>query len=218
LSAHGHAAELLAPDSRFVQAFAPFVRRLAIRGILISIARTVLKCTLPGVPDFYEGTESWDFSLVDPDNRRPVDYKSRMASAKANVPLSAMMRDWQNGHLKQHCIRRLLADRSGDPDLYAFGTYELVTAPDSGAQASIAFRRDQGRSSLFVVALRKFSPESCANGTLALSSETIQTGGIVIPPGSWRNLLTGSTFFSDGGLPAERLFEGLPALVLRNSG
>jgi (1->4)-alpha-D-glucan 1-alpha-D-glucosylmutase len=164
-----------------------------------------------------KGTEFWDFSLVDPDNRRPVDYESRIAGAKTNAPLSAMMRDWQNGHLKQHSIRRLLADRNADPGLYAFGTYEPVMAQDSGAQASIAFRRNQGRSSLFVVALRKFSPESCANGTLALSSETIQTGGIVIPPGSWRNLLTGSTFFSDGGLPAERLFEGLPALALRNS-
>ncbi|HMF06794.1 MAG TPA: malto-oligosyltrehalose synthase, partial [Methylocella sp.] len=169
---------LLAPDSRFVQVFAPFVKRLAIRGILISIARTVLKCTLPGVPDFYQGTEFWDFSLVDPDNRRPVDYKSRMAGATANAPLSAMMHDWRNGHLKQYCIRRLLADRSADPDLYAFGSYEPVMAQDSGAQASIAFRRDQARSSLFVVALRKF-PQSCADGTLALTSETIRTGGIV---------------------------------------
>jgi (1->4)-alpha-D-glucan 1-alpha-D-glucosylmutase len=64
------ATELLTPDSHFVQVFTPFVRRLAIRGILFSIARTVLKCTLPGVPDFYQGTEFWDFSLVDPDNRR----------------------------------------------------------------------------------------------------------------------------------------------------
>jgi (1->4)-alpha-D-glucan 1-alpha-D-glucosylmutase len=212
------AAELLAPDSRFVQVFAPFMRRLAIRGILVSIARAVLKCTLPGVPDFYQGTEFWDFSLVDPDNRRPVDYESRMAGAKSNAPLAAMMRDWQNGHLKQYCIRRLLADRCADPELYAFGTYEPVLAQDSGAQASIAFRRNQGCSSLFVVALRKFSPKSCAEDTLALPSEAIRTGGIVIPRGSWRNLLTGLTFFSDGGVPAERLFEGLPAIVLRNNG
>jgi (1->4)-alpha-D-glucan 1-alpha-D-glucosylmutase len=210
-------AELLAPDSRFVRCFAPMVRRLAIRGALISIAETVLKCTLPGVPDFYQGTEFWDFSLVDPDNRHPVDYKSRMAGVKAEAPLSAMMRDWQNGHLKQYCVRNLLANRSADPDLYAFGTYQPVMAQDSGAQASIAFRRDQGRSSLFVVALRKFPPESCAEDMLALRSDIIETGRIVIPPGSWRNLLTGSTFLSDGALPAERLFEGLPAIVLRNS-
>jgi (1->4)-alpha-D-glucan 1-alpha-D-glucosylmutase len=212
------ATELLTPDNRFMRQFAPMVRRLAIRGILISIAKTILKCTLPGVPDFYQGTEFWDFSLVDPDNRRPVNYESRMAGAKANAPVSAMMRDWQNGHLKQYCIRCLLADRCADPDLYAFGTYEPVMAQGIGAQASIAFRRDQGRSSLFVVALRKFSPKSCPEGTLALPSEAIRTGGIVIPRGSWRNLLTGSTFFSDGGVPAERLFEGLPAIVLRNNG
>src|SRR5262249_22555982 len=163
---------------------------------------TVLKCTLPGVPDFYQGTEFWDFSLVDPDNRRLVDYRSRIASADANAPLSALMHNWQNGHLKQYCIRRLLADRNADPDLYACGTYEPMIASDSGAQASIAFRRDQGRVSLFVVVLRKFPANLCAQGTLTLPSDTIQTGGIVIPHGSWRNLLTGSTFFSDGGLPA----------------
>jgi (1->4)-alpha-D-glucan 1-alpha-D-glucosylmutase len=212
------AAELLAPDSRFVQVFAPFMRRLAIRGILVSIARAVLKCTLPGVPDFYQGTEFWDYSLVDPDNRRPIDYESRMAGAKANVPLSAVLHDWLNGHLKQYCIRRLLADRSTDPELYAFGTYEPIRVLDGGAQASVAFRRNQGRSSLFVVALRKFPPEFCAQDTPALPSEATRTGGILIPQGSWRNLLTGSMFFSDGGLPAERLFEGLSALVLRNSG
>jgi (1->4)-alpha-D-glucan 1-alpha-D-glucosylmutase len=212
------ATELLEPGSRFMQAFTPFVRRLAIRGILISVAKTVLKCTLPGVPDFYQGTEFWDFSLVDPDNRLTVDYKSRIAGTQADAPLSAIMQNWQNGHLKQYCTRRLLADRTADPELYAFGTYEPVLAQDSRAQASVAFRRNQGRSSLFVVALRKFPSESWAQETLALPSEAIEAGGIVIPRGSWRNLLTGSTFFSDGGLPAEGLFEGLPALVLRNSG
>jgi (1->4)-alpha-D-glucan 1-alpha-D-glucosylmutase len=212
------AAELLAPESYFMRRCAPMVRGLATRGILISIAKTILKCTLPGVPDFYQGTEFWDFSLVDPDNRRPVDFNSRMAGVKADTPLSAMMRDWQSGRLKQYCIKRLLADRSADPDLYAFGSYEPVMAQDSGAQASIAFRRDQGRSRLFVVALRKFPAISCTQNMLPLRSEIIQTGGIVIPRGFWRNLLTGSTFSSDGTVPADRLFEGLPAIVLRNSG
>jgi (1->4)-alpha-D-glucan 1-alpha-D-glucosylmutase len=141
-----------------------------------------------------------------------------MAGVEANVPLSAMIRDWQNGHLKQFCIRRLLADRSADPDLYAFGSYEPVMPQDGRAQSSIAFRRDQAQSTLFVVALRKFPSKSHGEDTLALASETIQTGGIVIPRGSWCNLLTDSTFFSNGDVPAERLFEGLPAMVLRNSG
>jgi (1->4)-alpha-D-glucan 1-alpha-D-glucosylmutase len=211
------ATELLAPNSRFMQVFTPFVRRLATRGVLISIARTVLKCTLPGIPDFYQGTEFWDFSLVDPDNRRPVDYRSRKTGAQSNAPLWSMMRDWQNGHLKQYCVKRLLADRRADPDLYAFGTYEPVMPRDSEAQASIAFRRDQARSSLFVVALRKFPAKPHAEDTLVLTNETVQTGGIDIPRGSWRNLLTGSAFFSDGGVPAEQQFEGLPALVLRNN-
>jgi len=211
------ATQLLDPDSRFVEIFRPFVRRLAIRGVLISIARTVLKCTLPGIPDFYQGTEFWDFSLVDPDNRRPVNYKSRIAGIQANAPLSAMIRDWQSGHLKQYCIRRLLADRRADPDLYAFGSYEPLIPQDSGAQSSIAFRRDQARSTLFVVALRKFQAKSHGD-TLTLASETINTGGIFIPRGSWRNLLTDSTFLSNGEVPAVRLFEGLPAIVLRNSG
>ena len=71
-----------AADDPFMKDFKAFQSRIAYFGMFNSLSQTLLKITSPGVPDFYQGTELWDFSLVDPDNRRPVDFKSRQASLK----------------------------------------------------------------------------------------------------------------------------------------
>jgi maltooligosyltrehalose synthase len=155
-----------------------------------------------------KGTEFWDFSLVDPDNRRPVDYESRIAGAKTNAPLSAMMRDWQNGHLKQHSIRRLLADRNADPGLYAFGTYEPVMAQDSGAQASIAFRRNQGRSSLFVVALRKFSPNPAQTARSPCRAKPFRQEGLSFRPAPGATSLPARRFSAMAAFPPNGCSKG----------
>ena len=70
-------AGALAAGSSFLETYRPLARDLAQRGMVRGLSRTALKLTLPGVPDVYQGTEFWDLSLVDPDNRRAVDYKAR---------------------------------------------------------------------------------------------------------------------------------------------
>ncbi|HUZ67451.1 MAG TPA: malto-oligosyltrehalose synthase, partial [Beijerinckiaceae bacterium] len=114
---------LLAAESDFLRMIAPLARDLAVRGAHLGVARTVLKCALPGVPDFYQGTEFWDYSFVDPDNRRPVDYPSRRVALESPGDPEIFLRDWQDGRVKQFVTARLLADRAASPLLYASGSY-----------------------------------------------------------------------------------------------
>ena len=79
---------------------AAFANRISAAGAVNGLAQTLLKLTVPGVPDFYQGTECWDFSLVDPDNRRPVDFASRVATLD-DSPLQALTHNWRDGRIKQ---------------------------------------------------------------------------------------------------------------------
>ena len=99
----------------------------------------MLQLTLPGVADIYQGTEWWDFSLVDPDNRRPVDYAARAAALEAEVP--ELPQDG-SGLVKQAAIRRLLALRQSRPEL--FDGYEPLDLPP-GPGAFLGFTRGGGR-------------------------------------------------------------------------
>ncbi len=103
---------LVAPDSEFLREFKPFAERLARVGMVTGLARSALKCTLPGLPDIYQGTEFWDFSFVDPDNRRPVDYAEREAALGQDVALEDLLASWPDGRIKQRVLARLLADRA----------------------------------------------------------------------------------------------------------
>ena len=123
---------LLQPGGGFLDAFRPLARRLAYQGMLTGLARTVLKCTVPGVPDVYQGTEFWDLSLVDPDNRRPVDYGARAAALDEPLDWGALLEGWRDGRIKQAVLAGLLADRAAAPDVYAKADYRPL-APE-GAQ------------------------------------------------------------------------------------
>ncbi|MGT2478411.1 hypothetical protein ACU4GR_04770 [Methylobacterium oryzae CBMB20] len=120
---------LIAPGSDFLSALRPFARRLAHLGMLASLGRTVLKCTLPGLPDTYQGTEIWDFSFVDPDNRRPVDYPAleRMLEAGRRARRACWATGRTGGSSRRRSTR-LLAERAERPDFYASAAYEPVDA------------------------------------------------------------------------------------------
>ncbi len=106
---------LVAPGSDFLRQVRPFAARLARVGMVTGLARSALKCTLPGLPDIYQGTEFWDFSFVDPDNRRPVDYAEREAALGQDVALEDLLASWPDGRIKQRVLARLLADRAAFP-------------------------------------------------------------------------------------------------------
>jgi (1->4)-alpha-D-glucan 1-alpha-D-glucosylmutase len=123
---------VLDPGHGFVSRLEAFVDKLAPAGACNSLVQCALHLTLPGIPDLYQGAEFWDLSLVDPDNRRPVDYAAREAALGAGLELSA----WRTGHAKLALIRHLLALRKQRPDAFK-APIERVIAPEP----VLAFRR-----------------------------------------------------------------------------
>jgi (1->4)-alpha-D-glucan 1-alpha-D-glucosylmutase len=142
----------------FLSVFLPFEQQLARLGVENSLAQTVLKLTAPGVPDVYQGSELWDLSLVDPDNRRPVDYEKRMrmlADLDARqTPVQELMRHWHDGAVKLFVTSRTLRFRAAQPSLFARGDYEPVLSAGPKADCICGFARIEGDCAALIIAAR----------------------------------------------------------------
>ena len=189
---HDFIGRILDPaNTRFLNSFEPFAAKIAQWGAINSLSQTLLKLTLPGVPDFYQGSELWDFSLVDPDNRRPVDFDERRAALDAvsqTNDAASLLGEWQNGRIKLFLIHMLLRLRSENTALFEKGDYVPATVTGTFAESCIAFERRLGDRTLLAVAPRLISrPGFPATGDLwkdtLLAPRT--------PTGAWRNILTG---------------------------
>lgn len=134
---------------------AALVNRIAAPGAAKALVQTGLRLTLPGAPDLFQGRETWDFSLVDPDNRRLVDYAALQAGLGAPSP------DWRAGGVKQALVARLLALRAAEPALFAHGDLEPIPVEGARADAVVAFRRRWKSRSLVVLGLLR-TAEACA--------------------------------------------------------
>ncbi|OLO07261.1 malto-oligosyltrehalose synthase [Salinicola sp. MH3R3-1] len=161
----------LAPDESYEQAGEDAIRRaltgdkltrelaetaalLDLPGAINGLAQAVLRLCSPGVPDLYQGTEFWDQSLVDPDNRRPVDMAARReALDAAEMPVSAW-RHWRDGGVKQAVVQRLLALRRQYPALFSEGEYVALPAVGAYADHVLAFARRTAGMTLVVVVPR----------------------------------------------------------------
>src|SRR5438874_1784291 len=116
------------PRNKFLPIFLPVAAEIARLGAINSLAQTAIKLTTPGVPDIYQGTEIWDDSLVDPDNRRPIDYARRreMLAQIEKVSANELMQCWPNGRIKMRLTQRLLHLRRENPELFREGNYESL--------------------------------------------------------------------------------------------
>ena len=153
---------LLDPTGRrtFLASFGAFAARTALLGALNSLSQLALKALLPGVPDFYQGTELWDFSLVDPDNRRPVDF-DRAGDLLTGKPVRTgptSPRDWRDGRIKLALTQRLLHLRREFAGLFERGSYEPLTVCGRHATHVIAFARSWKRQRVVFAIGRHFSP------------------------------------------------------------
>ncbi|MBB5752360.1 malto-oligosyltrehalose synthase [Prosthecomicrobium pneumaticum] len=148
-------------DDGFLGAVGLFVERLAPAGLRNSLIQTVLKLTLPGVPDIYQGAERLDLGMVDPDNRRPVDFERRAASLASNDEEG----ETPDG-VKQGLVAALLALRRRSPALFENGTYEPVFAEGTNAARICAFLRRHAGEGLLVAC--RLGPEE-ENGPLRLA-------------------------------------------------
>jgi (1->4)-alpha-D-glucan 1-alpha-D-glucosylmutase len=157
---------LLAPGlkNRFLPDFVAFERHVARIGLWNSLAQTLLKLTCPGVPDIYQGNDLWDFSLVDPDNRRPVDFTRRVemlhslrgrGDALRGEDLRDLLKTPEDGRPKLYLIWRALSLRQQQPDLFQQGEYIPLRAEGARADHVVAFARKFGTAMALVVVPRQ---------------------------------------------------------------
>src|SRR5262249_40472047 len=193
-------------SSEFIASFTAFARRAALIGALNSLSQLTLKATMPGVPDFYQGTEFWDLSLVDPDNRRPVDFAAR-ATLLASLGMpdwTALTKSWRNGHLKLAWTANLLKLRAELADVFPDGDYQPLAISGRHRDHIIAFARRKGSDAAIVAVARHFAPFT--EGGRVWPGATAFDGAID---------LTGSGLETATVLTLSALFTHLPAAVVK---
>src|SRR3954453_23245114 len=135
------------PKNKFLPTFLPVTEEIARLGAINSLSQIALKLTTPGVPDIYQGSEIWNFTLVDPDNRRPVDYGQRreMLASLETTPPEELLRQWPDGRIKLLLTQRLLRFRREHAMLFQRGNYLPLTVTGEFADCCVAFaREDEG--------------------------------------------------------------------------
>ena len=206
----------------FLNDLRAFQRRVSHFGLLNSLAQTLLKIAAPGVPDTYQGSEMWDFSLVDPDNRRPVDYVRRRtalreldAHSDRQKLVQELIRDKEDGRVKLFVTAQGLRCRRQHPGLFSTGEY--LPAAFEGAMSEHAFgfaRRLHVETAVAVV------PRLMTRlGTgLPLGEAAWQDTRLLLPdiePGlEWRNVFTGQTLSGESAFSLSEVFADLPVALL----
>jgi (1->4)-alpha-D-glucan 1-alpha-D-glucosylmutase len=127
---------------------------IAPAGALNGLAQSLLRMTVPGVPDLYQGAEFWDFSLVDPDNRRPVDFNARQQALDTPPDIGELLFNWRDGRIKQALIAQVLGLRKACPELFRKGTYTPLQVLGKHAERVVAFAREHQGNYLLVVVPR----------------------------------------------------------------
>ncbi|HEX2113218.1 MAG TPA: malto-oligosyltrehalose synthase [Alphaproteobacteria bacterium] len=202
-----------APD--FLDDFLPFQATVARFGMLNSLVQVALKLTCPGIPDIYQGCEKWDLSLVDPDNRRPVDFADRHAGLNgADNDWAALLEDWPTGKVKLALTHRLLRLRQELPDVFTSGGYKPVESGGARADHIIAYaRRHRGRE--IAVVIGRFFAKLSNGAPESYSAASWQDTWIALPDGERTDSLSGRTICPRGGkIGVSDLFRALPVAVL----
>ncbi len=202
------------PD--FVDDFIEFHKPVARAGIFNSLSQTLLKTTSPGLPDFYQGTEVWDFRLVDPDNRTPVDYGQRREILDALRAVkeedrrslaSDLIDNAEDGRIKFYLTQRSLGLRRNRRELFKMGDYHALTADGDQARHVISFARSLEDEAVIVVTTRFFTG-LVADGSLPVGREVWGETAIKLSDelaGCYRDVLTGQTFCAQSETDEVRL-------------
>jgi (1->4)-alpha-D-glucan 1-alpha-D-glucosylmutase len=207
----------------FLAAFLPFQERIARLAVRNSLAQLVLKLTLPGVPDFYQGTELWDLSLMDPDNRRPIDYSRRermldgywsTRTCDRREPMRSLLEAWQDGAIKMAVMAEILTFRRDYRELFEVGEYEPLAARGSRADHICAFARHHGGQSAIVAVTRL--PAGLESGAPWDETEIpLPEPYSSVPHQTWRDVMTNRVAASMAGVfRAADILSDLPIAVL----
>ena len=213
-------------ENPFLKSFLPFQQRVARLALWNSLSQTLLKLVSPGVPDIYQGTEIWNFSLVDPDNRRPIDYSLRQglletlrkpACESKRALTDCLMKNPESGALKLHVIVKTLCARRQNPDLFQKGDYLPLKVRGPKSDHLVAFlRRFQGQS-LLVAAPRLIAGLMEGGETPPIGEKVWADTSACLP--SWgcsrrfRNIFTNEILeqpSAEPGIPIARLLASYP--------
>jgi (1->4)-alpha-D-glucan 1-alpha-D-glucosylmutase len=223
-------AAILKPGSEFLADFIPFQANVSHWGMLNSLSQTLIRLTAPGVPDTYQGTELWDFSLVDPDNRRPVDYELRRrmllelkgdfesASDRAGFARQ-LLNPADAGRAKLLVIWRTLQQRRSDPGLFTAGKYQPLRAAGPRAERMFAFARSIGQRSAIIIAPRLVT-EIASDRVRLSSSDLWKDTHLPVPArpptGHLVNMFTGEAVHQDqtGRLSLSDALKNFPVALL----
>ncbi|MBU9222351.1 malto-oligosyltrehalose synthase [Burkholderia multivorans] len=202
----------------FVHRLHAFVMRIAPAGVVNSLTQTTLRITSPGVPDLYQGTERWDHSLVDPDNRRDVPFAA-LAAERVDGPVSAYLPTWPDARVKRALVERLLALRAQHTSTFANGSYVPLRVRGSLARHVVAFARCDDAATIVVVTTR-LACRLLGDAPALPRVEPAQWGdtAVVLPPGAtgpWADWLDASEAGDtpDGLLRVAHGLRALPVAV-----
>jgi (1->4)-alpha-D-glucan 1-alpha-D-glucosylmutase len=192
-------------DSDLLAEVAQLVARISPGAYITSLARTLIKLTAPGVPDIYQGTELWDFSLVDPDNRRPVDYAERAAILKQlkEQPLEAVLAEMERGTPKLFVVWKTLQLRKHQPKLFD-GAYQRLQVTGADASHVVAYARDRALITVVPRLNVDAKPEQ-------------RKASVLLPEGRYRNVLTGESV-AGAASPVSQLWARFPVALLVREG
>lgn len=215
----------LSGSGPFLDDFRPFQKKVAFYGMLNSLSQTLLKITSPGIPDIYRGTELWDLNLVDPDNRRPVDFKRR---AKLFVKikeeykrnrrrlLKDLLSGWKEGSIKLFLIWKTLEARFENKDLFRSGRYVPLHTEGLLKEHVVAFART-GKDQWIISAAARFHSAIMQDNVFPLGREIWRDTGVVLPgdaPSSWKDIITGLEIRGHKTLPLADVFSEFPVSLL----
>jgi (1->4)-alpha-D-glucan 1-alpha-D-glucosylmutase len=224
------------PKNRFLKDFLPFQRRVSRMGLWNSLSQTLLKLTAPGVPDIYQGNELWDLSLVDPDNRRPVDYGHRQVmfdslrrwgSAPNAADVSRLLQTPEDGRMKLYLIWKTLCFRQQHPDLFQQGEYVALGVSGPKADRIVAFARRHDDLITLVIVPRLVAGlinnaagiegvADEANDFAPLGPHIWEDTHILLPTSGrekYRNVLTGDVLDLEGSLRIAQALADFPVAL-----
>jgi (1->4)-alpha-D-glucan 1-alpha-D-glucosylmutase len=218
-------------NDEFVRDFNLFQSRVAYFGRFNSLSQTALKLTCPGVPDIYQGCEMWDFGMVDPDNRRPVNFDvrrkalARIRKLHAKSPttlISRLKKDWQTGEEKLWLVWRLLQFRNARSDLFQTGTYVPLRAMGGQSHHVCAFARVHGDEVAIAIVPRLVCGLLKGEGKEPSGPDVWGDTAVVLPAelktDALNNVLTGEKFSdAKNRIPVASALQSFPIAVLSNN-
>ena len=213
------------PSNQFLKSFTEFQQKVAHYAVFNSLSQTLLKITGPGLPDFYQGSELWDLNLVDPDNRRQVDYEKRerllgelkQREESGLLPLiEDLFSDKESGRIKLFTIRKALAARRSHKELFDGGDYISLKAAGERGDHVLAFARRKDKQWAVVLAPRLLTSLIAAD-ELPLGKEVWRDTVIELPtdsPDQWRHVFTGHLIDGRKSLSIAEVFRHFPLGLL----